>query len=232
MQSPNYAPKLKDALKDKLGGINANIDENDKIKPVSDALNLTKAGVMSDHAKYALDAINSVHSDGVLPKINILSSRAKSYNGLYNYGGNGESKNITISNLCNRPELTIIHEIGHFIDHKGMSLGGKNFLTESSTPLLNNWKSAVLNTDSIKKILSFRKSKDRKYLLDVSEVWARSYAQYIATKSNDYLLLSQVSNVLNNKKYAEIYRFSQWEDDDFKPVIDAIDELFKKLGWI
>ena len=28
------------------------------------------------------------------------------------------------------------------------------------------------------------------------------------------------------------YPFTQWQDDDFKPIMNAIDGLFATLGWL
>ena len=61
------------------------------------------------------------------------------------------------------------------------------------------------------------------------ELWARSYAQYIATKSGSAALMRELNEVRNG---TNDYRFAQWDDADFKPISAAMDVLFKGLGWL
>ena len=73
---------------------------------------------------------------------------------------------------------------------------------------------------------------DRKYLrylLRHDELWARSYAQYIAVKSGDTTLLKELAETRAEKN---LYNQKQWSEDDFKPILKAMDALFTTLGWI
>jgi hypothetical protein len=65
------------------------------------------------------------------------------------------------------------------------------------------------------------------YLLLEEEVWARSYAQYIALRSGDATMQPQVADI----RRRPIYGARHWEDADFEQVADAIDALFEGLGW-
>ena len=67
------------------------------------------------------------------------------------------------------------------------------------------------------------------YLLDYNEMWARSYAQYIALRSEKPLLLRQLSPV--SALPVSLHQLLQWESDDFVPILDAIDALFRRKGW-
>jgi len=62
----------------------------------------------------------------------------------------------------------------------------------------------------------------------ISEYFARSYAQYIATRSGDPWMLNELESerVLKRRGFAP----TQWEDDEFEPIADAFDELFESLG--
>lgn len=70
-------------------------------------------------------------------------------------------------------------------------------------------------------------------LTTVRELWACSYAQWAALKC-DYLPLKielerqiQLTGLILGESYS-----TQWELDDFKGIMDAVDNLFRKRGWI
>jgi hypothetical protein len=65
------------------------------------------------------------------------------------------------------------------------------------------------------------------YLNSPSENWARSYAQYIATRSGDPRMKAD----LDAARSSSVVFRKQWADDDFKPIADQIDKLLDKLGW-
>jgi hypothetical protein len=69
------------------------------------------------------------------------------------------------------------------------------------------------------------------YLLKPEELWARSYAQYIAERSADSDMLAALDLLRPPALTGQLYS-SQWETTDFAPVAAAIDTLFKGLGWI
>ena len=66
------------------------------------------------------------------------------------------------------------------------------------------------------------------YLLNPKELWARSYAQYIAKKSGNATMLAQLDSVRNSDPF---YGSRQWQDADFEAIASAIDALFKDKGW-
>jgi hypothetical protein len=61
------------------------------------------------------------------------------------------------------------------------------------------------------------------------ELWARSYSQYIATRSGDPDLLKGIDM---QRDPGRLYKDFHWSDEDFAPIAAAIDAMFKKLGWI
>jgi len=66
------------------------------------------------------------------------------------------------------------------------------------------------------------------YDMNMSETWARSYSQYVTKKSGDEKLIAQLDSRRNDKFYAH----TQWDDDDFAPIEQAIDKLFTRMGWL
>jgi hypothetical protein len=67
-----------------------------------------------------------------------------------------------------------------------------------------------------------------RYLARRDEVWARAYSQYVATRSSSSVLKSELTERQGrNDGYP-----AMWSDEDFAPVADAIDNLFKTMGWL
>ncbi len=66
------------------------------------------------------------------------------------------------------------------------------------------------------------------YLLRPRELFARSYAQYIAKVSRDSKLGRELDSVRRNSPpwYPE-----QWDDSDFEEVGREFDSLMETLGW-
>ncbi|MCV5648931.1 hypothetical protein OFN55_40020, partial [Escherichia coli] len=67
------------------------------------------------------------------------------------------------------------------------------------------------------------------YLLDPSELWARSYAQYIARKSGDPAMREELAEMLRARAGLNLYAL--WEDEEFAPIMKEMDDLFRSLGW-
>ena len=61
------------------------------------------------------------------------------------------------------------------------------------------------------------------YFLRPDEQFARAYAQYIAEKSKNRILLAQLEK-------QDI--LSKWNDDDFREVRKEFDAILKLAGWI
>ena len=78
-----------------------------------------------------------------------------------------------------------------------------------------------------------------KYAHSDIELWARAYAQYIAVRSGDLAMMAQLRMQQETYTDAAAQKWQtpelaipvQWQDDDFEPIAQAIDELFAALGW-
>ena len=59
---------------------------------------------------------------------------------------------------------------------------------------------------------------------------ARAYAQYVTTKSQEPVLLQQLEA---EQETGDVIRnLAQWSDEQFAPVLAAIDDLFRRQGWL
>lgn len=203
---------------------------------VSDALILSKSGPVKNTTLTVLKEIDSLHSIGQLPKIPVKPSTSLKFQGRYTYYRNsGQPVEIALSKVSVNPELTMAHEIGHFIDHQAFSkVVGYSSISDD---LFADFRKAVDNSNATvqlkETVRSTRSAAERKlgrYYLDRAEQWARAYAQWTALRSNNSVMIDQVTAILNSKNAS--YKLSQWHDTDFEQIAVAIDSIFKTMGWL
>lgn len=211
--------------------------------PVSTALILPKSTQLRPLVKTALAAIDKVHDDGALPVIPIVPSRTDRFLGALRFSGNtpaapGRPLDISITEGGPWPALTTVHEVGHFLDLTVLvedSLKGKSFGSRSN-PAMKPILDSIRQSDAHKAITDLRATAESEFnrrltryldelLLDY-ELWARAYAQYIATKSKHPGLRKSLAKARINEP------FRQWTDADFAPIAEAIDAFFRAKGWL
>jgi hypothetical protein len=202
---------------------------------ISNALKLPKSGLAKSATNTVLTEIDRLHSAVKLPEVPVKNSNSYKFKGRYNYQVGGKPVEIKISTASDTPELTAAHEIGHFIDHQALWDIGSYASVKS--PLLAAWREAVdasAATDSLKMALKthsdYRVRNKASYYLSTNEQWARSYAQWVVTRSNNATMIDQVKKITADPHPA--YSASQWDDADFEPIAAAIDDIFTKLGWL
>jgi len=220
---------------------------------VSNSLDLQTKGKVDRAVRDVTKTIDDIHGDGNLTKIPIKNSYGKRAQGAFwREQFNNRPIRIDISPNSDHVKLNVAHEIGHLLDYNGIPRGAihgsnRSFMLD---PQFSGWFKAVKESEAIKSIEALkgkthgeylkpgaeqttRWTLDRKhinYLLSENEMWARSYAQYIATKSGD----SEMATELDKQRasaYGQVYN-SQWTDKDFEPIGKEIDKLFQGLGWI
>jgi len=217
-----------------------------KRKAVSAAFDIgpTPEGASHDGAKTAkrvLDLIDSVHSDGVLPKIKIHLAAVDGQHGEYTHQGK-TAKHINLNPSGDHGLLTLSHEIGHFLDHQGISqkLGLDSFGSEAKHPAFKKFRVALKRTAAYRTLRQRMKKAEQKqsknaryyaYLLRPREVFARAYAQWIAHKTGDGEMRKMLDRERARKAGVK-YNPRQWDDDDFAPLAKAMDHLFGELGWL
>lgn len=203
---------------------------------VSDSLTLPKSGIAKTATAHALKAIDKLHNVENLPSIPVKNSSSVKFQGQYSwYPQSGQPNAIAISTASVNPPLIAAHEIGHFLDNQ--VLGKQGTYASVSDALFKNWRTAIeesIATKALKDLKAQAASSAAKkrvaYYLSLWEQWARSYAQWVATRSDDATLIEQVKKIVQNGN--SVYAASQWTDQDFEPIANAIDEIFKTLGWL
>jgi len=154
---------------------------------------------------------------------------------------------ILVSPSSTHQHMTMVHEAGHFIDDVGISGNIPGFASVESA-IMDDWRNTVRQTDAYKEMQAALSGESRisrtiqrggrsytatpgdaflTYVTDDTELFARSYAQYITERSSSTLLKSEMAAQLSSQTIP-----MQWAADDFAPVASAFDRLFQGLGWL
>ena len=162
------------------------------------------------------------------------------------YTGNtelGRAIGITIKSDTADPVFAFLHEVGHYIDHRLLlPLGEFASTREHILDAMRDWRRAVENTQRYKVLKAEERRlieaqegpKDRRllavvqYRLQIRELFARSYAQYIIVRCPDEWAQNLVTGRLADPEKQDFV----WELEDFVPVAEAIDELFLRRAWL
>lgn len=186
-------------------------------------------------AQLAENAMINVHGRGNLPSIPIVKNNRIKADGEFRYlVPSGQVMGIHIKMTRSNPELAILHEYGHYIDMKAFSQNGVEYATSLNNPILNGLFDALnkskcviaLRREVSKASISKEISEYLKYLLKPKELFARSYSQYIATKSGDPTLLTQ----LDNERASSLFK-TLWDDGDFIEIMKEFDIIITGLKW-
>jgi len=194
-------------------------------------------GPLAARVRHVVAVIDGVHRVGSLPLIPIDHRvEVPGADGQYRFNRrNGRARGIGIGRNAPSPEFVLLHEIGHFLDHQ--ALGNRGGFASTRHPDLDDWRQAITESPTYealsrgRRLLAFGDPSinDFQYLLDYTELWARSYAQYVALESQDPTLLRQLAAPPLG---AVPYLWARWRDDDFDPVRAAIHALLRTKGWL
>lgn len=202
---------------------------------MSDALKLPSGrSAVEVELRQAMAAIDSVHGDGNLPPIPVdLAVSKPKHLGEYAHIWD-KAVGIGINPKNSKDQhwgFTFAHEVGHFLDHKGWGGSGFSSATEAAAKA---WLDAVRASPEVQRLAELHRERPRidyyKYALKKNELWARSYAQWIAVRSGDKKMLETLTKIKTDAA-REGYRMSQWGAAEFEPIAKAIDDLFAMLGW-
>jgi hypothetical protein len=153
-----------------------------------------------------------------------------------------------VVNSATRGRLAMLHEIGHFLDFAG--IGAPNRYAPNAARALKSWRREIRSSLAVEQLNRMRETGvveiDRPdgppemqpvdvsfvdYLLLYNERWARSYAQFIASRSGHPLLRADL-DARRSRRHDRIYYPRFWDDQDFVSVDQATEQLFLRLEWI
>jgi len=208
--------------------------------PVSKALGLQGTKKQKGISATVLGVIDAIHGDGDLPEIPLGWSKSTKWNGAMKFSVNklsGEmtATSISVSTISPHPHMTVAHEIGHFLDQQG--IGSRRFASVDPkfSLLFKAFNDAIAGSDSfqvIQKLTTLNLSQKTKehlaYIQQPEELFARAYAQWVATKSKNKTFAKELDDSL--PKSGTIPH--QWSHDDFRPIAASLDSMFRELGWL
>jgi hypothetical protein len=189
----------------------------------------------------AVRELDRVHGDGELPDLPVLIELNLEPDGRFIARGIEPSTIVLRANGPYRG-FTLLHEIGHLIDYCAFPEPG-SFASESGWDELAPWRDAceasrtrgqlTARIAALLQSLPTASDTERRRLLrmlELSEFWARSYAQYVATRSGHPELVADL-NAQRASSSGRVYYPLHWDDDDFRPIGEAIETLFRRIGW-
>jgi SPP1 gp7 family putative phage head morphogenesis protein len=226
-RAPKAAPKAQAALARREAQQQAAGPVGPK---VSAALELPGGkGAIAGTLREVARIIDELHGDGALPTIPVVATNAQTYFGQYRHQLIGDNAHdIKVSRKSPHPHLTLAHEIGHFLDHKGW--GGRGF-SSALEAAAQRWRDVVRASPELEQLRNMAASSSYvHYLLRTHEVWARAYAQWVAVRSGNKEMIRELISIKTSPTQ-EAYRLSQWDSVTFEPIAKAIDDLFATLGW-
>lgn len=178
----------------------------------------------------ALKTVDSVHGDGALAPIASSSKVSPRAHGTYWGTMLGVNKALGDG----RYQFTWSHETGHWIDQRAIEPGHARYSSESAhlpdSPM-HAWWQAVTKSQAYALLQVRPPGKYRNYQLKPLEMWARSYAQFIAVEAGHAGMLQALDDVRTGKD-SGFWAESQWSDADFEPIRNAMRDMFVKLGWM
>lgn len=225
------------------------IFQRPRLAPVSKALTV-EAGVLERQILNAIAAVDQVHTDGALPDLPVKAASLVDMYGYFQNTTGEKAVEIVVSSLNPHAELTVVHEIGHFLDFKG--LDRSTLWASVNSPALAPWREAIKRSRAAQTLGHFLDPTLRTatvtlwdgsvveypvdksyvgYLLKAEELWARSYSQFIATQSRDPELMQQLERE-RKRPISGIYYPKHWDDADFQPILAEMEAVFRGLRWM
>jgi hypothetical protein len=183
--------------------------------------------------RHVVSVVDQLHRFPKLPTIPVLITKTRREGGGYIYRVRPPIPlSINISARADSPPITLLHEIGHLLDHLALNPIKQGFGSQRD-PLfdrLRNYWAATKKIRHLNKTVAGRmisNPKERSFLryqLRVDEIWARTYLQWVVAKSDDLFLQVCLDQVVAVS--AEVY----WDATEMNGIIPLVDELFFEAG--
>lgn len=201
----------------------------------------------ADQVKVALEGIDAVHGDGIMNNIPFKVVTGEKYEAaLTTLLHSNEPLRISVSSNSKAGPFALTHEIGHLLDlmnigtprkwgsetkgdpvYKVVEVARKSDLVKSFEESL---KKGFIKVDGKKYQTTPHIKKYLHYVLEGREIWARAYSQFIAKRSGNKTLLKGLAHDIAISKKGGLR--TQWYEDDFKEIDEAIEDMMLSLGWM
>jgi hypothetical protein len=194
-----------------------------RLRPLSDLIRLPRRSPLYPELARALTAADRLHllrSD--LEPVPVRPTATTSQSGAYRLR-DGDPIDLRVSRRHGRVALSFLHELGHFVDHQlGHELGPS--WASGHHDAFADWREACAHLPS--RLPGGVGRSRRRYFQSAKEVWARSYAQTVLTRSADPRLQGHLVGLLD---VADIF---VWPTAEFAPVADAVVATLDRLGLL
>ena len=168
----------------------------------------------------AADALHVLRTD--LEPVPVRPTSTISQAGCYRLR-KGDPVDLRVSRRHGRVALSFLHELGHFLDHQlGSELGPA--WASGHHESFAAWRSAAADLPSRAPAGSSRSR--RRYFDSAKEIWARSYAQTVLTRSRDPWLEGHLLGLL------DLDDMFVWPAGVFEPVADELERVLERLGLL
>jgi hypothetical protein len=133
----------------------------------------------------------------------------------------GDPIDVRVSRRHGRIALSFLHELGHLVDHQlGSQLGP--LWASGHHEAFADWRAVATALPSRAPARTGRARK--RYFDSAKEVWARSYAQAVLTRTSDPWLQGHLVGLL------DIDDAFVWPAADFAPVAAELERVLERLG--
>jgi len=191
-----------------------------------------------------------VHGDGLLPNTTMQAVVGLRHAGVYEPTRPGQrNQRILVQRNAREPHLTTLHEIGHLLDQHALGRGGGYASEAPDSHALAAWRQAVDTTPTVQRLqVAARRGEVTvdlngkpvrrgvnaalaRRLLEAPELFARSYAQYIAQHHPGHSVYQELERDLATSNTFSNPISEHWEVVEFEPVAKAFDDLFTRRLW-
>ncbi len=201
-------------------------------------LNTVKAGANRAEIERVAKILDSLHVTSDMARIDVITDAGPGNQGRFQRGMYKQPESIGVIEGANHPGQTFAHEFGHFVEMFGIpghESGERNWDGKFRNKILDEWHEAIQGSQAFKNLDALYGQKDindkvLEYLLRYDELWARSYSQWVATRSGDSALMQGIDYY--RSQTGQLGANRQWSDEDFRPIAAAIDNLFRTLKWL
>lgn len=194
-----------------------------RLRTLSDLIRLPRRSPLYAELARALTAADAVHllrSD--LEPVPVRPTATTSQSGAYRLR-DGEPIDLRVSRRHDRVALSFLHELGHLVDHQlGQELGSS--WASLGHEAFAEWRAASAQLPS--RLPDGVGRSRRRYFQSAKEVWARSYAQTVLTRSADSSLQGHLTGLL------QLDDIFVWPKAEFEPVADAVVATLDRLGLL
>ena len=194
-----------------------------RLRPLTELVRLPRRSALYPELARALaaaDAFHLLHSD--LEPVPVRATSTTSQAGCYRLR-NGDPVDLRVSRRHDRVALSFLHELGHLVDHQLTRELGPRWASGADAAFAD-WRRAAKSLPS--RLPADVGRSRRRYFDSAKELWARSYAQTVLTRSGDVMLERHLAGLVEG---GDVF---VWPADEFARVAGEVELVLARLGLL